>query len=94
MEHRHPDDTTPRVEDLFAAGIAEMQAAPKPAVEKAEPPAEPTPAAEPVNYRGATQAVAADVMHVEGSRPKAPAPKVKLVARPTGDLADDYDIAW
>ena len=33
-------------------------------------------------------------MHVEGSRPKAPAPKVKLVARPTGDLADDYDIAW
>jgi hypothetical protein len=98
MEQRHPDDTTPRVEDLFAAGIAEMQAAPKPAVEKTDPPAEPpaenTPDVKPVNYRGATQAEAPNLMHVEGSRPKAPAPEVNLVARPTGDLADDDDIAW
>ena len=95
MEHRHPDDTTPRVEDLFAAGIAEMQAGPKPNLEKAaEPPAEPVPAVEPVNYRGATQAKAAEVMHVEGGRPKAPTPEVNLVTRPTGDLAVDDDIAW
>jgi hypothetical protein len=94
MEQRHPDDTTPRVEDLFAAGIAEMQAAPKPVAEKTEPPAEPKPGTKPVNYRGATQAQAPEVMHVDGSRPKAPAPEVNLVARPTGDLADDDDIAW
>ena len=94
MEQRHPDDTTPRVEDLFAAGIAEMQAAPKPAAENAEPPTETTPDVEPVNYRGPTQAEAAEVMHVEGSRPKTPAPEVNLVARPTVDLADDDDIAW
>ena len=98
MEQRHPDDTTPRVEDLFAAGIAEMQAAPKPVEEKAEPSAEPpaetTPDVAPVNYQGATQASAADVMHVEGSRPKAPTPDVNLVARPTAELGDDDDIAW
>ena len=94
MEQRHPDDTTPRVEDLFAAGIAEMQAAPEPAAENAEPPAEATPDVEPVSYQGGTQASAADVMHVEGSRPKAPAPDVNLVARPTAELGDDDDIAW
>ena len=96
MERRHPDDTTPRVEDLFAAGIAEMQAAPKAPVaeEKADTPPEPAPKATPVNYTGGTQAKAADVMHVEGREPRASAPKVDLVARPTVDLADDDDIAW
>ena len=93
MERRHPDDTTPRVEDLFAAGIKEMQAAPV-AEKKAEAPSEPAPTAKPVNYTGGTQAKAADVMHVEGREPRAPAPKVDLVARPTVDLADDDDIAW
>ena len=96
MERRHPDDTTPRVEDLFAAGIEEMQAAPEATVteEKAEAPPEPAPTPTPVNYTGGTQAKAADVMHVEGREPRAPAPKVDLVARPTVDLADDDDIAW
>ena len=98
MERRHPDDTTPRVEDLFAAGIAEMQAAPEAPVaeEKAEAPSEPAPTADaqPTNYAGATQAKTADVMHVEGREPRAPAPEVDLVARPTVDLADDDDIAW
>ena len=96
MERRHPDDTTPRVDDLFAAGIAEMQAAPEAPVaeEKAETPPEPAPTATPVNYTGGTQAKAADLMHVEGRELRAPAPKVDLVARPTVDLADDDDIAW
>ncbi len=96
MERRHPDDTTPRVEDLFAAGIAEMQAAPEPpATEtKDESPEEPTADAQPTNYAGATQAKTADVMHVEGREPRAPAPEVDFVARPTVDLADDDDIAW
>lgn len=94
MEQRHPDDTTPRVEDLFAAGIAEMQAAPEPAVEEPESPTETAPDVKPVNYQGATQAAAADVMHVEGSGPKASAPEVNLVARPTAELGDDDDIAW
>ena len=62
--------------------------------EKAEAPSEPAPTATPVNYTGGTQAKAADVMHVEGREPRAPAPKVDLVARPTVDLADDDDIAW
>ena len=100
MERRHPDDTTPRVEDLFAAGIAEMQAAPEPPATESEkdtptePTLEPAPAAPPVNYTGGTQAKAADVMYVEGRQPRAPAPKAELVERPTVDLADDDDIAW
>ena len=96
MEQRHPDDTTPRVEDLFAAGIAEMNAAPEPEPKEAAE-APDTPKGQevaPVNYRGATQAEAPEVMHVEGKAPKAPAPEVKLVARPTAELGDDDDIAW
>ena len=96
MEKRHPDDDTPRVEDLFAAGVAEMKAAPEPV--PAEAPAEATPPptaeAQPGSYRGATQADAPDVMHVQGKAPKTPAPDVNLVTRTTVDLGDDDDIAW
>ncbi|MBV18922.1 MAG: hypothetical protein CMA56_03550 [Euryarchaeota archaeon] len=96
MEPRHPDDVTPRVEDLFAAGVADMQAAPEVQVanEESEPPPEPAPPSTPVNYTGGTQAKAPDIMHVEGREPRSPAPEVDLVARPTVDLADDDDIAW
>ena len=96
MERRHPDDTTPRVKDIFAAGIADMHAAPEAPVleEDTEAVPEPAPTATPVDYTGGTQAKAADVMHVEGREPRAPVPEVELVARPTVDLGDDDDIAW
>lgn len=96
MERRHPDDTTPRVEDIFAAGIADMQAAPEAPVadEEVESPPEPALASTPVSYTGGTQAKTPDVIHVEGREPQAPTPEVDLVARPTVDLADDDDIAW
>jgi len=93
MEQRHPDDTTPRVEDLFAAGIAAMNAdeageASAPLEEASPPPLE-----APVNYSGPTQATVPDTIVLEGKGPSE-APHVELSAKPSVALADDEDIEW
>jgi hypothetical protein len=93
MEQRHPDDTTPRVEDLFAAGIAAMNA--EVPDEAAAPPEAAAPRASeaPANYSGPTQATVPDTIVLEGKGPSE-APMVALSAKPSVALADDEDIEW
>lgn len=94
MEQRHPDDKVPRVEDLFAAGIAAMKAPAEPKADTSSDASEPAPPPEaPVNYRGATQATVREALHMPGKGPTE-APKVALSEKPTVALADDEDIEW
>ena len=98
MERRHPEDTTPRVSDLFASGIATMtEEAPEQELEVVPTPTAPDEAPqapEDVKYDGPVQAEVVGEIHMSGKEAASPPPEVALTARPTVDLADDEDIEW